>query len=144
MPLAGPAKAAYERARRARKALEAGRVPGKTGRPATGRKAPKSHGDRRGQRLRARQREQQQNGDNGWTESKHPLMDEAAAITQRHIKPDRRTHYLDPLYEEALMTAALALLDGRDADQAVVSCLKTERNHRYHTIPLEGPLMETL
>lgn len=130
------AKTEWQRRKRAAAALAAGRKPHKTGRPSTGRKAPKCHGDRAGQKMRARTRSLQANGDNGWAESKHPIMDAATAVALRHIKPDRRTYYLDPLYDEAVMAAALAILDGSDPDAAVAATLRAERDHRYHTAPL--------
>lgn len=96
----------------------------------------KSHGDRKAQYQRRRQRVTQATGDNGWVETQHPLMDEAASVTQRHIKPDRRTYYLDPLYEECLMEAALALVEGSDPDVAVVATLRRERLIRSKQAPL--------
>lgn len=136
MTLSREAKAEANRRYRARKAIAAGREPGRTGRPPTGRKTPKCHGDRRAQYRRRMERQRMHAGDNGWVETKHPLMDEAAAVAKRYAKPDHRTHYIDPLYEEALMTAALALIEGSDPHEAVKACVKTERSNRAVEAPI--------
>jgi hypothetical protein len=60
-------------------------------------------------------------------------MDAAAAVALRYVRPDRRAHCLDPLYEDALMTAALAILEGADPDAAVRVVVSREREHRHRT-----------
>ena len=63
-------------------------------------------------------------------------MEQAAAITGEHIRPDRRTWILDPLYEDCLSTAALAILTGQDPHAAVLAVLREERSWRLATAPL--------
>lgn len=97
----------------------------------------KSHGDRQAQNARRRERYHRERGNNGPPATQaHPIMDQAAQVAQAYVKPDRRTHYLDPLYEEALMTAALAILAGDDPHAATQAVVRAERNHRAHQAPL--------
>jgi len=77
-----------------------------------------------------------QRGDNGTVVSAHPVMDQAQAVTRRYIRPDRRTHYHDPLYEEVLMTTALAIIEGHDPEQAAVDVLRRERTYRARHLPM--------
>lgn len=129
-------KTQRQREKRALAALAAGRTPGRTGRPATGRTKPKQHGDRAGQKLRAKRRLAQRNGDAGIPLESHPVMDAAAEACKGHISPDRRTLYLDPLYDECLMAAALSLIEGSDPVAAVKATLSAERGYRARTAPL--------
>lgn len=138
MPMSGAAKVAYERERRARLAIAAGREPHRTGRPRTGRRAPHGRGDVLAQRARRRERERVRSGDAGWTPQGHPVIDAAYAVALRYARPDRRSLYLDPLFEEALMTAALAIIEGSDPDAAARSVVASERDHRHRTCPLDG------
>lgn len=130
------AKNAYERARRARLAIAAGREPGKTGRPATGRTRPKSHGDRKAQYQRARERQRIRDGDNGRVETKHPIMDRAFEVARRYARPDRRSVLYYPLYEELVCVAALAICEGDDPDVAAKAYAAWDRSFLFHTAPL--------
>ena len=65
----------------------------------------------------------------------HPIMDEAAIVAGRYVHPDRRTLYTDAIYEEALMTAALAILEDADPHQAVRDVVKAERLWRWYAQP---------
>jgi hypothetical protein len=130
-----PAKSRAERTAanrrwRHRRALAAGRVPGRTGRPPTGRKAPKCKGDVRSQRARARERLRQRHGDNGWTETSHPIMDEAMDVASRYAKPDRGVLIFDDLWEEAMCVAALAICAGDDPDKETAAFVKDQRQWR--------------
>lgn len=127
-------KTKWQRDKRRAAAVEAGRVPGTTGRPATGRvDTTRRRGNVPAQRARARER---RDGTNGTMVTDHAIMDAAAAACVGHIKPDRRTHYNDMLYEECLMEAALAILVGADPEGAVVATLRSERSRGYHQAPL--------
>ncbi len=97
----------------------------------------KSHGDRAGQYQRRRERLRVRRAEHGWVESNHPILDDATLATQNHIRPDRRTHYLDPLYEDCLMSAVLAILEGSDPHEAIKSTLHAERGHRARSLPLD-------
>lgn len=135
MPMRREAKTAWQRQRRAQAAIDAGREPHVTGRPATGRQAPKCHGDRAGQRARARLRFIVRNGDNG-TVSGHPIMDEAFRVARRYAKPDRGRVIFDPLFEEAVCVAALAICAGQDPDVATAAYVRAERDWSRRTAPL--------
>lgn len=100
------------------------------------RRTDKSHGDRAGQYRRRRERLAQANGDHGAVLTSHPIMDQAAVVAMRYVRPDRRTLYTDALYEEALMTAALAILEGADPHQAVRDVVHAERLWRWRTTEL--------
>lgn len=89
--------------------------------------------ERESQRLRR----QRQRADHGWTESGHPVMDQAARVAARYVHPDMRSLYTDALYEEALMTAALAILEEQDPHEAVREVLHRERLWRWRTRPLQ-------
>jgi hypothetical protein len=97
----------------------------------------KHHGDRAGQRARARSRLLAKRGDNGWVETGHPIMDEAIAVAQRYVKPDRGAVLVDPLYEEAVCVAALAICAGEDPDEATEVYVRHERSWRYRICFLE-------
>lgn len=128
-------KAEHNRLYRARKAIADGRPPGRTGRPPTGRKAPKHHGDREGQYRRRMERKRVADGDNG-SVAVSALLDEACAIASRWIAHDRRTHYVDPRHDECVGEALLAIVEGRDPGAAVRSWLRAERWHRGRREPL--------
>lgn len=86
--------------------------------------------------MRARVRLGQRNGDNGMLEH-HPLLAEAAAIASRHVKRDARSMVADPLWEDVVSVAVLALVERiHDVDEAVVRFLKNERAWRFHAMPL--------
>lgn len=130
------AKTEWQRRKRAEAALAAGRTPHRSGRPATGRTGPKCHGDRVGQRQRRREREIQGRGDNGWALTSHPIMEQAWSVALSHARPDRRTHYHDDLFEEVLMTVALAILEGADPHEAARTTARQERARRRAHAPL--------
>jgi hypothetical protein len=136
MPFSRHAKTEWQRHMRAAVAISAGRQPHRTGRPPTGRKAPRHPGDRTGQRARARARWLRRNGDNGWCESRHPIMDEALVVARRHVKPDRGSVIFDPLYEEVVSVAALAICAGEDPEQATLTFVRSERDWTCRTAPL--------
>jgi hypothetical protein len=135
MPLQGAAKVAYERERRARLAQLAGREPHQTGRPATGR-TTKHHGDRSAQRARARHRLLQRRGANGSCVTDHPIMTEAIAVARKYAKPDPGHTIFDPLYEEAVCVAALAICEGHDPHLTTQAFVRAERDLRYRWAPL--------
>lgn len=96
----------------------------------------KSHGDRAAQRQRATERRLRKNGDNGSTID-HPLLDEAAAIASRHVKPDRRSLIGDTLWEDAVSVAVVALVEGHPAvDDVVREFIRKERAWRIKAMPL--------
>ncbi len=136
MPMSRHAKTEWQQRKRAAVAISAGREPNRTGRPPTGRKAQKHHGDRRAQRVRARARLLQRSGDNGWCVTRHPILEEAIIVARRHAKPDRGSVIFDPLFEEAVSVAALAICAGDDPDEATVEFVRSERNRAYHTAQL--------
>lgn len=140
MPMDRAAKTAWQRERRALAALAAGRVPHRTGRPPTGRSGAHGRGDVAGQRARSRERERRRAGDNGWTPQGHPIMDAALAVALRYARPDRRDAYHDPLFEDALMTAALAIIEGTDPDAEVRRFVTWERGQRCRACVLDARL----
>jgi hypothetical protein len=130
------AKTEWQRRRRAEAAIAAGREPHRTGRPPTGRKTPKRHGDRVAQRRRAYARLRHRNGDNGWTVSKHPIMDQALDVARRFVKPDPGVAIFDPLFEDAVAVAALAICAGDEPGAATEAFVRQERGWAYRTAPL--------
>lgn len=134
MPMDRAAKSAWQRSRRAELARAAGREPGRTGRPATGRTRPTGRGDVAGQRARARARLR---GENGWLET-HPLLELARAIATRVVRPDRGAVIYQPLHEDAVGAAALALVAGEDAEAAAIAEVRRERGWWARTVQLEG------
>lgn len=136
MAMSRQAKTEWQRRKREAVAISAGRQPHRTGRPPTGRRAQKHHGDRRAQRVRARARLLQRTGDNGWCVTRHPLLDEAIIVARRHARPDRGSVIYDPLFEEAVSVAALALCAGEDPEQAAREFVRRERSRAYRTAPL--------
>jgi hypothetical protein len=63
-------------------------------------------------------------------------MDEAHAVAARHAKPDRGSVIFDPLYEEVVSVAALAICAGEDPDEATVTFVRGERAWMARTAPL--------
>jgi len=88
------------------------------------------------ERESQRRRRQRQRADHGWVETHHPVMEQAAAITQQHIRPDHRSLILDPMYEDAHSAAVLALISGEDAHAAVLATIREERAWRQKKAPL--------
>ena len=130
-------KAAANRLYRARKAIKAGRKPGVTGRPPTGHKPRRNHHAKdRSEEYRKRNAKEAAAREYIPAEMNHPIMDAAQKACEGHIKPDRRTVYNDGLYEEAMMSAALAIIEGTDPEEAVVAVIKRERSFGYHQAPL--------
>ena len=136
MTMSRAAKSAWQKRKRAEAALAAGRPPGRTGRPPTGRTVSRGKGDRRGQYLRRRQRLLLANGDNGTTERWHPVLVEAWEHARRHISPDRRAALHRPTFEDAVSEAVLALVAGEDPHEAVRRFVRYDRDWLMHTAPL--------
>jgi hypothetical protein len=136
MTMSRHAKTEWQRRKRAAVASASGRQPHRPGRPPTGRQAQKHHGDRRAQRVRARARLLQRTGDNGWCVTRHPILEEAIIVARRHAKPDRGSVIFDPLFEEAVSVAALAICAGDDPEQAARAFVRSERARAYRTAPL--------
>ena len=115
-------KAEANRRYRAKKALAAGREPGKNGRPKRhGPPKPRkftSKGNRKAQYRRKRERVAIANADNGWVDSKHPIMDEATRIADSLVKRDYRRSVAEDLWDDLVCEAALALIEGTDPVEA--------------------------
>jgi hypothetical protein len=136
MPMNRHAKTEWQRYRRAAVAISAGRPPHRTGRPPTGRKASKHHGDRIGQRARARARQLRRDGDTGRCEPRHPILEEALIVASRHARADHGSVIFRPLFEEAVCVAALAICAGEDPDLATVTFVRAERDWMARTTQL--------
>jgi len=63
-------------------------------------------------------------------------MDEALIVAARHARPDRRSVVFDPLFEEAVSVAALAICAGEDPDLATVTFIRAERDWTARTTQL--------
>jgi len=75
--------------------------------------------------------------------SGHPIIARAhEAVLQVGLRPSRMAVYLDPLYEEAVMSAALAVISGDDPVEAARATIRAERSWRYRTAPLIPELIE--
>lgn len=138
MPMNRLAKTEWQRRQRAAAAISDGRPPHRTGRPPTGRKTPKHHGDRIGQRARARARQLRRDGDNGRCEARHPILDEAHIVASRHAKADHGSVIFHPLFEEAKSVAALAICAGEDPELATVTFVRAERDWMARTTQLHA------
>jgi hypothetical protein len=86
--------------------------------------------------VRARARLLQRTGDNGWCVTRHPILEEAIIVARRHAKPDRGSVIFDPLFEEAVSVAALAICAGDDPEQATKAFVRSERARACRTAPL--------
>lgn len=67
---------------------------------------------------------------------RHPIMDEALAVASRYARPDRGRVIFDPLYEEAVCVAALAICAGQDADAETAAYVRQERDWSRRIAPL--------
>jgi hypothetical protein len=57
-------------------------------------------------------------------------------VARRHARPDRGSVIFDPLYEEAVSVAALAICAGEDPEHATMSFVRSERDWSNRTAPL--------
>jgi hypothetical protein len=69
----------------------------------------------------------------------HPVFDEARRIVGQRSSGLSILH--DPLHEELLSVATLALLEGADPTAAVQAARRAEMHWRYHTAPLKPDLI---
>jgi hypothetical protein len=129
-------KAEANRRYRAKKALAAGREPGKNGRPKSyGPPKPrrfKGHGDRKAQYKRRRERVTIANADHGWVDSKHPIMDEAMAVANSLVKRDYRDKVAEDLWDDLVCEAALAIIEGDDPHEAAKAYKRYYNDFKYH------------
>ena len=103
------------------------------------RREERGRGDRSEEykRRNAKEREQRKraSGDNGrLLESK--LVQKAKELATSKRQPDRRAALHDPIHEDLVGVALLALCEGKDPGEAMNVWLKSEYAHRYHTAPL--------
>lgn len=78
----------------------------------------------------------------------HPILTAAREVAASVVRPDRRTLYVDPLYEDAVSVAAEALWSHRGqpraqdvARDAVASFVRSERAYRAMSAPLLDDLL---
>jgi hypothetical protein len=113
---------------------------------ARSRRRERVRGDRSAEYARQRERRAEQrrrrDGEDGWTEQLHPILDEARVIALHHVRPDRRSVLMRPTFDDAVSEAALALLVGDDPTDAVQRYLRSERDWQWRTAPLLEELLE--
>ena len=137
MPLSKEAKAKANREYRARKALAAGREPGKTGRPKLiGPPKPKHlnrdrTGDYRRQRDRRREQAMYRDATNGEPIDPMtvPIYAQAVEVANSLTKQDQRTSVAEDLWDDLVCEAALAICEGSDPYE-MAKAFKS----RYYTI----------
>jgi hypothetical protein len=104
------------------------------------RRALHGRGDRSAEYARQRERRaaarRLHSGENGTTETSHPLFEAARIVASGHVRPDRRSAFFRPTYEDAVSEALLAIVAGEHPVPAVRRYLATERDWLMHTAPL--------
>lgn len=130
-------KAQANREYRARKAREAGREPGRTGRPPTGRKAPKCHGNRPAQNERRKLKRLRQRAEHG-SLAESSLIRKAREIASAKRKADRRAVLWDDTFEDLVGEVVLALCEGTDPGERMHQFLKD----RWYWHRWRAPLYE--
>ena len=104
------------------------------------RRALHGRGDRSAEYARQRERRavarRLRAGENGSTETTHPLLEVARTVASGHVRPDRRSAFFRPTYEDAVSEAVVAIVAGEDPAPAVRRYLATERDWLMHTAPL--------
>jgi hypothetical protein len=97
-------------------------------------------GDRSAEYARQRERRalahQLSSGENGSTQTSHPLLELARTVASGHVRPDRRSAYFRPTYEDAVSEALVAIVAGEDPVPAVRRYLADERAWLSRTAPL--------
>jgi hypothetical protein len=84
------------------------------------------------QSVRRAEARRLRSGDNGTPET-HPLLEQAKTIASRHVRPDRGAVIYEPRWEEAVGVAALALVEGHDAEEAVREHRRVEREWAWRS-----------
>jgi hypothetical protein len=75
-------------------------------------------------------------GENGTTETSHPLLEAARAVALGQVRPDRRSVLFRPTFEDAVSEALVAIVAGEDPVPAVRRYLSAERAWLMCTAPL--------
>jgi hypothetical protein len=109
------------------------------------RRALHGRGDRSAEYARQRERRafvrRLQAGENGSTETTHPLLEAARSAALHHIRPDRRSADFRPTYEDAVSEALVAI--GRAGPvPAIRSYLAAERAWLRRTAPLLDDVLQ--
>lgn len=69
----------------------------------------------------------------------HSLLDRARAIVERFRRPDQRATLVDPLYDDMIGEAVVALLVGYDPVMTIQKTLHDEWQWRLRLAPLHDP-----
>jgi hypothetical protein len=97
-------------------------------------------GDRSAEYARQRERRaiarRLTSGENGATETTHPVLEAARSAALRHVRPDRRSAFFRPTFEDAVSEALVAIVAGEDPVPAVRRYLSVERAWLSRTAPL--------
>lgn len=137
------AKRAADRAYRARKAIAAGREPGKTGRPKLiGPPKPKhlNRGDRteeykkswaKTSEVNAKEREALEYALN-WPYTQNHTIARAVEIATEFVRPDNRDKVQDGKWEDMVCEVTLALVEDRDPYEAARTFKKYLNDYQYH------------
>ena len=104
------------------------------------RRALHGRGDRSAEYARHRERRaiasRLRSGENGSPELSHPLLEAARSAALRHVRPDRRSAFFRPTFEDAVSEAVVAIVAGEDPVPAVRRYLSAERAWLSRTAPL--------
>jgi hypothetical protein len=75
-------------------------------------------------------------GENGFTETNHPLLEAARTVALGQVRPDRRSVLFRPTFEDAVSEALVAIVAGEDPVPALRRYLTAERAWLMRTAPL--------
>ena len=104
------------------------------------RRALHGRGDRSVEYARQRERRaiarRLRSGENGSTETVHPLLETARTVALGQVRPDQRSVLFRPTFEDAVSEAVVAIMAGEDPVPAVRRFRSTERAWLIHTAPL--------
>lgn len=75
-------------------------------------------------------------GENGLAEVTHPLLEAARRAALCRVRPDRRSAFFRPTFEDAVSEALVAIVAGEDPVPAVRRYLTAERKWLMGTAPL--------
>ena len=104
------------------------------------RRALHGRGDRSAEYARQRERRaigrRLESGENGWTEETHPILEAARTAALCHVRPDQRSAFFRPTFEDAVSEATVAIVAGDDPVLAVRRYVASERAWLMHTAPL--------
>lgn len=65
----------------------------------------------------------------------HEILERAVTIARRYVRPDGRVALGESIYDDVVGETALAIVEGRDPDEAALELRRSERRWQRETMP---------